>query len=66
MSAVVYTLPRLFQPIENTPVSAGIYPMKRISDYFNHDGNKDVEAMVMLSPDFGLLIVFYKFLVNSI
>jgi len=43
-------------------VSAGIYPMKRISDYFNHDGNKDVEAMVMLSSDVGLLIVFFKFI----
>ena len=47
MSTVVYTLPRLFQPVETTTLSAGIYPMKSISDYFNHSGNEDVEATVM-------------------
>jgi len=46
MSTVVYTLPRLFQPIGATPISAGIYPMKRISDFFNHGGDDNVEAMV--------------------
>ena len=46
MSTVVYTLPRLFSEIGETPKPAGIYSMKRISDFFNHNGDDNAEPMV--------------------